>query len=424
MKRIEAAQLQLREWIRPGDTVVVGQGTAEPLTLTEALVRQRAELGGVGVFLFAMFSDTFLPGQVDGLRIRGIGGVGTNRRLLQSGDMEVMPCHVSQIPSFIRSGTIPCEVAFVQVSPPDERGRYSLGLAGDCTREMVETARVVIAEMNHRVPQTTCDYALAEEEIDVLVESDRMPLELPSAPVGVLERSIAAHVEGYIPDRSTLQLGIGAIPEAILDSLAGRRDLGVHSGMVGDSLVGLVERGIVTNACKEIDTGVSAVGVLFGTGERLYGFAHRNPAVKLAPIERTHSQAVLGQLTRFVSINSALEVDLTGQVNAEGIGADYIGAVGGQVDYVRAAGNSPGGASIIALPSSAKGGAVTRIVPRLHGPVTTARVDVDVVATEHGAVRLRGLTLPERARAMIGLAAPEHREALARAARQELGLRV
>jgi acyl-CoA hydrolase len=187
--------------------------------------------------------------------------------------------------------------------------------------------------------------------------------------------------------------------------------------MVGDSLVDLVERGVVTNAAKGIDAGVSITGVLFGTDAKLYRFAHRNPALKLCPVNYTHALDVLSRLQRFVSINSALEVDLTGQVNAESIGGDYIGAIGGQVDFVRAGGRSPGGASIIALPSAARGGALPRIVARLSGPVTTARSDVDVVATEHGAVRLRGLALRERVQAMIGLAAPQHREALAREAR-------
>lgn len=422
MIRVDAAQLDLRRWIRPGDGIVMGQGTAEPLTLTEALVRQRAGLGGVRAFLCAMFSDTFLPGQTDGLELQGMGGVGTNRRLIKAGAMDVLPCHVSQMAEFIGDGTIACDVALVQVSPPDEQGRYSLGLGADHTRAAVDKARVVIAEMNHLVPQSTCDVALLEADIDVLVETRRAPIQLPTAPVGELERRIAGHVDAFIPDRATLQVGFGAIPEAIIAMLSNRRDLGVHSGMVGDSLVDLVERGIVTNAHKGMDPGVSITGVLFGTDERLYRFAHRNPALKLCPVGYTHAGEVLSRLQRYVSVNSALEVDLTGQVNAESIGGDYIGAVGGQVDFVRAAGRSPGGASIIALPSAAKGGTLSRIVGRLSGPVTTARSDVDVVATEHGAVRLRGLGFRQRVQAMIGLAAPQHREALQRQARELHGV--
>jgi acyl-CoA hydrolase len=422
MKVVDAAQLDLREWIRPGDGIVLGQGTAEPLTLTEALVRQRLELGGVRVYLAAMFSDTFMPDRCDGLQLTGMGGVGSNRRLIRAGVMDVLPCHVSQVSEFILGGEIPCDVALVQLSPPDEHGRYSLGLGADHSRAAVDKARVVIAEVNARVPQVGCDVALTADDIDLMVETDRQPIQLPAAPIGELERRIAALVERYIPDRATLQVGFGAIPEAIIAMLSNRRDLGMHSGMVGDSLVDLVECGALTNACKGIDPGVSITGVLFGTDERLYRWAHRNPLLRLCPISYTHAGAVLAQLQSYVSVNSALEVDLTGQVNAESIAGDYIGAVGGQVDFVRAAGRSPGGASIIALPSAAKGGTVPRIVAKIDGPVTTARSDVDVVATENGAVRLRGLTFKQRAHAMIELAAPQHREGLARQAHTLYGV--
>ena len=326
MRRVDAAQLDLREWIRSGDGIVMGQGTAEPLTLTEALVAQRAGLGGVRLFLAAMFSSTFRPDACDGFEVYGMGGVGTNRRLIQAGVMDVVPCHVSQVSEFIAGGEIPCDVALVQLSPPDEHGRYSLGLGADHTRAAVDRARVVIAEVNRRVPQVNCDVSLSADDIDVLVETDRAPIQLPTAPIGELERRIAAHVDRYIPDRATLQVGFGAIPEAIIAMLSGRRDLGMHSGMVGDSLVDLVECGALTNACKEIDAGVSITGVLFGTDERLYRWAHRNPLLRLCPIPVTHAASVLARFARYVSVNSALEVDLTGQVNAESIGGDYITA--------------------------------------------------------------------------------------------------
>lgn len=416
MIEVAADALSLRDWIRPGDGIVFSQGTAEPLSLTEALVRKRATLGGVGVFLTATFSDTFLPGHCDGLTLRSNGCVGTSRRLVQAGLLRVVPCHVSQIGEFMRDGRIACDVALVQVSAPDDQGRCSLGLAADTMGIAAPRARVVIAEVNHQVPQTHGDHHLDADDIDVLVHSRRAPLQLPSAAIGELEQRIAAQVQAYIPDRATLQMGVGAIPEAIMATLRDRRDLGVHSGMLGDSFVDLVECGAVTNAHKGMDAGVSIAGVLFGTDARLYRHAHRNAALRLCPVDYTHGSAVLSRLQRLVSINSALEVDLTGQVNAEAIGSDYIGAVGGQVDYVRAASRSAGGASIIALPGTAQGGAVTRIVARLSGPVTTARSDVDVVATEHGAVRLPGLDLRQRARALIGLAAPAHREALEREA--------
>ena len=411
MERVEPGAIDLRSIVRPGDTVAFGQGTAEPQTLTEALVAQRRDLGRFRVFIGSGFTDTFMPEHRDHIDFLGLGGIGTNRRLTRAGCLDVIPCHVSQIPGLIRSGRIPVDVLMVQVSPPNENGEYSPALANDYIRTAMEKARVVIAEVNARVPQASCMAPLKAAEIDVFVETDRPLLQLPSAAVGELERQVAAHVDAYIPDRATLQVGIGAIPEAIMALLSGRRDLGIHSGMIGDSVADLMESGAITNACKGIDAGVSVTGVLFGT-DRLYRYAHRNPAIRVCPIDYTHGEETLRGLQRLVSINSALEVDVTGQVNAEGLGADYVGAVGGQVDFVRAAGRSEGGVSIIALPSTAKGGEVTRIVARLSGPVTTARSDVDVIATEHGAVRLRGLPLGERVKAMISIAAPQHREAL------------
>jgi len=251
------------------------------------------------------------------------------------------------------------------------------------------------------------------------VETDRKPLELPAAPFGELERSIAGHLADLIPDRATLQVGIGGVPEAIVAMLSDRRELGVHSGMIGDSVADLMQKGVVTNAHKGIDAGVTISGVLFGT-EKLYRFAHRNRQIRLCPTSYTHSIRALSRLKNFVSINSALEVDLTGQVNAEAIGSDYIGAVGGQVDYVRAAAQSDGGVSIVALPACGKKGD-SKIVSRLSGPVTTARSDVDVIATEHGIARLRGKSLRERVRAMVSIAPPEHRDRLLREARETWG---
>jgi len=253
-------------------------------------------------------------------------------------------------------------------------------------------------------------------DISALIETDRTPVEVPRAPWGEVEDRIALNVQHLIPDRSTLQVGIGAVPEAIVASLRDRKDLGVHSGMIGDSIVDLFESGALTNAHKEIDTGLTVTGSLIGTA-RLYRFADHNKSLLLTPSSYTHATSTVAQLKRFVSLNSALEVDLTGQVNAEAVGKEYIGAVGGQVDYVRASAYSEHGTSIIALPATGKKGD-SRIVAKLSGPVTTSRSDVDVVVTEYGAVRLRGLSLIRRVRGLISIAAPEHREELLRCARE------
>lgn len=420
MKRpvvVAAEALDLARWIRPGMGVVFGQAAGEPTTLTAQLVAQRAQFSGAQVFFGANFSATFQPEHADHLRFRGFGGIGALRKLATLGALDPIPCHVSSVAGLIRDGIIPCDVALVQVSPANAQGEHSFGLIADYVRAAMAQARVVIAEVNAQVPWTPCDTPLRAEEFDIIVHSDRPLVELPAAPFGELERRIAGHLDALIPDRATLQVGIGAVPEALMSLLRDRRGLGVHSGMIGDSVVDLIECGAISNAHKEIDAGVTVTGSLIGTS-RLYRFADGRQGLRMCPSSHTHALGVVGQLRRFVSVNSALEVDLTGQVNAEAIGRDYLGGVGGQVDFVRAAAQSEGGVSIIALPSTGRKGE-SRVVAQLSGPVTTARSDVDVVATEHGVARLRGRSLRDRVRALVAIAAPEQRAALLERARAQ-----
>jgi acyl-CoA hydrolase len=242
-----------------------------------------------------------------------------------------------------------------------------------------------------------------------------MPVEVPPAKIGDTDLAIAKTVAGYIEDGAVLQVGIGATPDAILRLLHDRRDLGVHSGMIGDGLVELVEAGVITNARKPIDAGVSITGALIGT-RRLYEFADRNPKISMRASSYTHNEATLSRLPQLVTINSAIEVDLTGQVNAEQSGDHYLGGTGGQVDYVRAGMRSRGGRSIIALPATAKGGKISRVTAALAGPVTTARAEVDVIVTEFGAAELKGQPLGERARRLVAIAHPDFRAELDKAA--------
>ncbi|MGE0803178.1 MAG: acetyl-CoA hydrolase/transferase family protein, partial [Lautropia sp.] len=418
--RIESlAKLDLARFIRPGDGVLLQQACGEALNLGERLVEQRAAYSGATLFFGTGFSATFQPEHADHLRFKGIGGIGTLRKLVSAGKLDPVPCHISAIEPLLRSGAIRADVVLLQVSPPDARGEFSFGLVNDYVRTAMARARVVIAEINRRVPWTPCDRPLTAGELTLAVETDRQPLEVPAARFGALERRIAQQVEELIPDRATLQVGVGAVPEAIMASLGHRHGLGIHSGMIGDSVVDLMEAGAVTNSHKGIDQGVSVAGVLLGT-EKLFRFADDNAQIRLCPTSHTHGIAALSQLRRFVSVNSALEVDLTGQVNAEAIGGDYIGAVGGQVDFVRAAAQSEGGLSIVALPSCGKNG-LSRIVGCLSGPVTSARSDVDAIATEHGVARLRGKSLRERVKAMVAIASPPHRDRLMRQAREAWG---
>jgi acyl-CoA hydrolase len=411
---VDAANLDLGHVLKPGDRIVMGQACGEPTTLVEALIAQAPGVGGLSVFIATSFSGLFTPEAADGFALSSMGAIGALRSLTAAGKLAVIPCHVSQVGPMIEQGIIGCDVAFIQVSPADADGNHSCGLISDYVQAAVAKARVVVAEINDQVPRTNGE-TIPASAIDVAVPVSRMPVEVPPAKIGETDEAIARFAAGYIEDGSVLQTGVGAVPDAILRLVKDRKDLGVHSGMLGDGLVELVEAGVVTNARKAIDAGVSINGALIGT-RRLYQWADRNPQIRMCATTYTHDAAVLARLERLVTINSAMEVDLTGQVNAEQSGSAYLGGTGGQVDFVRAGARSKGGHSIIALPATAKGGKISRIAPALSGPVTTARSDVDVIVTEFGAAELKGQTLAERTRRLIAIAHPDFQEELDRAA--------
>jgi len=413
---VEPSRLDLRRFLRPGDRIVWGQACGEPTTLIEALLAQAESIGDLSAFAATSFSGQLDVAAGENIAISSLGAIGELRTLTAAHRLRVIPCHVSQIGPMIAQGLIGCDAAFVQVSPPDASGQHSFGLIADFTQEAVMNARVVIAEVNERVPFTHGDVVLPASRIDCAVHVVRPPVELAPARISDVDLAIARTVAGYIEDGAVLQVGIGAVPDAMLRLLRDRRDLGIHSGMIGDGTVNLIEAGVVNNARKPIDAGVSVTTALIGTN-RLYDFAHRNPAIAVRSSAYTHDSAVLSRLRNFVTINSAVEVDLTGQVNAEQRGEHYVGGTGGQVEFVRAGSRSIGGHSIIALPATAKGGRVSRITVNLSGPVTTARSDVDIVVTEFGAAELKGQTLAERTRRLIAIAHPDFREELDRAAR-------
>jgi acyl-CoA hydrolase len=410
----DAAGLDLRAILRPGDRIVMGQACGEPTTLVEALIAQAPQVGGLSAFIASSFSGLFTPQAVEGFSLSSMGAIGALRSLTAAHRLNVIPCHVGQIGPLIEQGFIPCDVAFIQVSPADAEGNHSLGLVSDHVLAAVARARVVVAEVNDQVPFTLGE-CLPASKIDVAVHVSRSPVEAAAARIGETDMAIARHAAAYIEDGSVLQVGVGGVPDAILRLLGDRKDLGVHSGMVGDGLVDLVEAGVVTNARKPIDTGVTICGALIGT-RRLYDFAHRNPQIRMCTAAYTHEGAVFAKLPKLVTINSALEVDLTGQANAEQTGSAYPGGTGGQVDFVRGGARSIGGRSIIALPATAKNGEISRIAPALSGPVTTARSEVDVIVTEFGAAELKGVSLAERTRRLIAIAHPQFQEALERAA--------
>jgi acyl-CoA hydrolase len=410
----DPAGLDLSRFLRPGDHIVVGQACGEPTTLVEALIEQGPAIGGLSVFIATSFSGLLTPDAMDGVAVSSMGAIGALRALSAKHRLTVVPCHVGQVGPMIEAGILRCDAAFVQVGPAGADGDHSLGLISDHVRAAAAKARVVIAEVNERVPRTYGE-VLPAAGIDCAVHVSRPPVEVPPATIGATDRAIAEHAAAYIEDGSVIQTGIGAVPDALLRLLHDRADLGVHSGMIGDGLVDLVEAGVVTNARKPIDRGVSITGALIGT-ERLYRFADRNPAIRMRAADYTHDAAVLARLERLVTLNSAIEVDLTGQVNAEQTGPAYLGGTGGQADFVRAGARSPGGHAIIALPATARRGTVSRITAALSGPVTTARSDADVIVTEFGAAELKGRPLAERARRLVAIAHPDFQEELAREA--------
>jgi acyl-CoA hydrolase len=413
---LAASDLDLSRFLKPGDRIVFGQACGEPTTLVEALIEQGEAIGGLHAFIATSFSGLFMPESARSFRLSSMGAIGALRSMTKANALDVIPVHVSQIACLIEAGIMPCDVAMIQVSPADAQGNHSCGLISDYVRAAVDKARLVIAEVNEQVPYVPGE-TIPGDLIDVAVHVSRAPVEVAPAKIGPTDEAIARHCAEFIGDGAVLQTGVGAVPDAILRLLHDRKDLGVHSGMLGDGLVDLAEAGVLTNARKEIDRGVSINGALIGT-RRLYDWAANNPAIRMMPSSYTHGVKPIIQLTRLVTINSALEVDLTGQVNAEQSGTTYLGGTGGQVDFVRAGSRVPGGASLIVLASTAKGGALSKIVPVLSGPVTTARTEVDVIVTEYGAAQLKGQTLAERAKRLVAIAHPDFREDLSRAAHE------
>ena len=411
---LDPAALDLARFIRPGDTVAVAQGAAEPLTLTEALVAQAARLGALRVFLGAMYSDTFARDAAPGFRYASYGALASNLRLARAGRLEIVPCHYSQLPWLLASGPVRADVVMLALSR-EIGGTMTIGAAHGFALAAASRARVVLAEVNERMPWLHGGELPAGFRIDAVVRTSRPLPRYPAARVGQVEREVAANVAGLILDGATLQFGIGTIADAVLGALAGHRDLGLHTGMLSESVLPLLERGVVTNRLKAIDTGVTVNGIFIGD-EALYAHIDRNPAVRLAGPEYTHAIATLARIPGFVAVNSGVEVDLGGNVNAEVAGGVYVGGVGGQLDFVRGAAASSGGRAIIALPSVSRDGKTSRIVERCAA-VTTPAADADTIVTEWGVAELRGVSYEARAKRIAAIAHPAFRDALAGARR-------
>ncbi len=367
--------------IRPGDGIVWGQGCAEPQTLVEAFLEQRAAFSGARVFLGVGYSEKVRPEHADHLRLASYCGTGGNRALADAGVLEIYPAPYSQLGALLRERKIACDVVLLQVSPPNPRGEYSLGLGVEYLAPALETARAVIGEVNDQVPWTHTEPLLRRKDFALLVQTSRAPVYLAYR-CGEVERAIARNAAAFIPERAVLECGIGNLPNAVLGARAERRGLRFHSGVIPDGVVALAEHGGIMGELHG--------GCLMGT-QALFDWARENPQLRLHSSEYTHGAAVLARLERFVAVNSAVEVDFTGQVNGEVAKGSYVGAVGGALDFIRAANQSPGGVALICLPAS-------RIVEQLCGPVATPRGEAGVIVTERGGADLRGCTLRERER--------------------------
>jgi acyl-CoA hydrolase len=407
----QLSNLNFSQLIHEGDLVCYGQGPAEPLPLTKRLMAQRSEIGPFSCFIGIGWSDTADPKFTDTVSFTSYCGTGTNRKLIMAGQLSILPVHYSAMTQFLAQRV---DVLLIQLAPTADKNAYSFSLACEYLFPLMKTARLVIAEVNDQAPPSVGERTVSADEIDIIVLTSRELAEPNPVKLGDVESRIATHIASLVEDGATLQIGLGAIPEAVLSALSAHRDLGVHSGLVGDSIVDLVESGVITNARKPIGGQYIVSGLLAG-GLRLNTFVRDNQDLfRLRTTAYTHEARILANMNRFTAINSAIEVDLCGQVNSEVAGGLYVGAVGGLMDFIRGAHASPRGQPIIALPSTAKGnmGPVSRIVPRLSGPATLPHADAPIVVTEFGVADLRGLDFSQRRKRLIDIAHPDFRDGL------------
>jgi acyl-CoA hydrolase len=419
MRIVDAAEAV--SGIRSGETIYVHAAAAAPSVLLDALVARAHGLHEVRVVHLHIEGPGphLQPEMAPHFRHTALF-IGPNaRRAVNEGRADYVPTFLSDIPVLFRERIIPLDSVLVNVSRPDAHGFVSLGTSVIAMPAAIRAANTVIAQLNAAMPRTLGDSFIHVDEIDLAVEVDIPPSERLPAPVGETERLIGGYVAGLVPDGATLQLGIGAIPAAVALGLDGKRDLGIHTEMFTDVVVDLVEAGVVTGAAKDLNRGKIVSTFLMGT-KRLYDFVHDNPMVEMRPVEYTNDTSVIRRLRRMIAINSAIEVDLTGQVVADSIGHRLYSGIGGQMDFMRGAALAPEGRAIIALPSTAVGGTRSRIVAELQpgSGVVTSRGHVQTVVTEHGIAELRGRSIADRARALIAIAHPDFRADLTEAARR------
>ncbi len=407
--------------IKSGNLVYVGGGAGAPAALVDALCLRAADLRDVQLihiltFIGAPYTDPKYEGS---FRSNSLF-IGHNvRKAVQAGKADFTPIFLSEIPGLFQKKILPLDAALISLSPPDEHGFCSFGVEVGTTKPAAESARLIIAEVNRQMPRTLGDSFIHVSRLSHVVETD---YPLPSAPQGASSSAnmlIGQHIAEMIPDGATLQMGIGSIPDAVLQNLQSHKDLGIHTELFSDGVVSLFEAGIINCSRKTFHQGKMVAGFLFGS-ERLYRFVDNNPIVELHPTEYVNDPFNIARNNDMVAINAALQVDLTGQVCADSIGPVFYSGVGGQLDFIRGAARSKGGLPIIALPSTAKNDTISRISPLLleGSGVTTTRSDVHYIVTEYGVASLYGKTIRQRARELINIAHPQFRDELEHSARK------
>jgi 4-hydroxybutyrate CoA-transferase len=410
--------------IRSGDQVYLHCAAAAPSELLDALVARAGELTDVGVIHLHIEGPGphLAPEMAGHFRHRALF-IGPNARAaVNEGRADYVPVFLSDVPRLFESRALPLDAVLVNATPPDRHGFCSLGTSVEAMHAAIRSAKTVIVQFNRSMPRTLGDSFVHVSDIDLAVEVDVPPYEHAVGPIGDVERQIGEFVADLVPDGATLQLGIGAIPAATALALQDKHDLGIHTEMFTDAVVDLVEAGVVTGARKERNRGKIVTAFVMGS-RRLYDFVNDNPMVEMRPVDFTNDTHVIRSFSRMVAINSAIEVDLTGQVVADSIGHRLYSGVGGQMDFVRGAALASEGRAIIALPSTAAGGTVSRIAPSLKegAGIVTTRAHVRTVVTEWGVAELFGKSTVERADALISIAHPDFRDELAAAARRTAG---
>jgi acyl-CoA hydrolase len=401
--------------VESGMRVYIHPGCAEPEALVEALISRSPYVKGVEILhLMTMGSSPYCaPEMAESFRHNALFVGGNVREAVNDGRADYTPIFLSEVEALFESGEMPIDVAFIQVSPPDPHGYCSFGVGVECTLTAAKFAHKVIAQVNAQMPRTYGDSFIHVSEIDAIVELSRPLCQLKPQPSNSIFEEIGVRVSSLIEDGSVLQCGIGAIPDSILPNLMDRKDLGVHTEMISDNVIPLIESGVINGQRKNFKPRKVILGFVLGT-RKLFDFIDENPVFEFHPSAYTNDPFRIAANDRMVAVNSAIEVDLTGQVCAESIGPGFYSGFGGQLDFIRGAARAKYGKPIIALPSTAKSGVISRIVPRLaHGAgVLTGRADVHYVVTEYGIAYLHGRTIRQRAESLIEIAHPKFRAEL------------